>query len=165
MHRAYTDAPLAEADLSKLTWAAARAPLGGGQLTRRIILVTDPGRLLSIRQVTPSLLAKTPVILVICTDLKVAEEAMGRLGRNVLSLLDSGAAAANVGLAAVALGLGVCNFRSSNDVALREVLLLPEHVRVDILIAVGHPAYGIERAHKAEAPVIYRNVYGDAEEG
>ncbi len=159
-HRSFTDEPVDEDALAQLVWAASRAPMGGNELVRRIVLVTDPAVVRTVRQVTPSFLANAPAVLVICTDLERAEASMGIQGRDVLSLVDAGAAAENVALAAVALGLATCFVRSSNDVALQEVLELPGTVRPDILIAVGHPAPTPSPAMKNPPAVVYRDRFG-----
>src|SRR5438105_11772975 len=150
-HRSFTDEPVDEEALAQLVWAAGRAPMGGNELVRRIVVVADPAVMRTVRQVTPSFLANAPAVLVICTDLERAEASMGIQGRDVLSLVDAGAAAENVALAAVALGLATCFVRSSNDVALQEVLGLPSGVRPDILIAVGHPAATPSPGHEEPA--------------
>jgi nitroreductase len=164
MYREFTPEPVDSEALDKLTWAAARAPMGGRELVRRIVVITSPTVVKTLREVTPSLLVDAPAIMLICTDLEVAQNAMGIQGRDILSLTDAGAAAENVALAAVALGLGVCFFRSANEEALRVVLELPESVRPDILIAIGHPPDKPPRALKAPKPIVYRDVYGRTEE-
>jgi nitroreductase len=161
MHRSFTDEPVAEEILKQLAWAASRAPMGGAELVRRIIVVSEPAMVLIIRQVTPSFLANATAIIIICTDLARAETAMGRQGRDILSLLDAGAAAENVALAAPALGLGVSFVRSANDAALREVLELPEDVRPDILIGVGHPAPTPSPSPRMPKPVVFRDRFGE----
>jgi hypothetical protein len=86
---------------------------------------------------------------------------MGRQRRDFLSLIDAGAAAENVALAAVDLQVGVCFVRGANDVALRVVLDLPQEVRPDILIAVGHPApiYLVAAARDSlDGPLIYASL-------
>ena len=50
-------------------------------------------------------------------DLGRAEASMGVQGRDTLSLVDAGAAAENMALAAVALGLATCFVRCANDTA------------------------------------------------
>jgi nitroreductase len=85
---------------------------------------------------------------------------MGTQGRDILSLLDAGAAAENVALAAPALGVGVSFVRCVNDSALQEVLELPEQVRLDILIGVGHPDPTPSPAAPRRAPVVFRNRFG-----
>jgi nitroreductase len=161
-HRSFTAEPVDEASLARLIWAAGRAPMGGNELVRRIVVVTDPGQMRTLRQVTPSFLANAPAAIVICTDLERAEASMGRQGRDVLSLVDAGAAAENVALTAVALGLAACFVRSSNDVAMQQVLGLPASVRPDILIAVGHPSATPTPAMKNPPAVVYRDRFGGA---
>ena len=162
MHRAFAPDRIDGETLGRLAWAAGKAPMGGAELVRRIIVVADPALVTTVRQVTPSFLANASAIIVICTDLERAEAAMGRQGRDILSLLDSGAAAENVALAAPALGLGVSFVRSANDAALREVLELPEQVRPDILIGVGRPAATPSPSVRAPEPVVFRDRYGSA---
>lgn len=160
MHRSFAPDPLREEELQRLAWAAVTAPMGGNELVRRIIVVTDPRLVRAVRQVTPSFLADPPAVILVCTDLERAEAAMGRQGRDVISLVDAGAAAQNVALAAVALGLGACFVRSSNEVALREVLELPEGVRPDILVAVGRTAARPSPAMKRPEPVVFHDLWG-----
>src|SRR5215510_4474369 len=160
MHRAFSPDPVSEEVLAELTWAATRAPMGGNELVRRIVVISDPAVVRTVREVTPSFLADSPAILLICTDLDRAEAAMGRQGRDILSLLDAGAAAQNVALAATALGLGVCFVRSVNDAALRAVLNLPANVRPDILVGIGHPSPTPSPAMRYGNPVVYRNRFG-----
>lgn len=161
MHRLFTPDPPDEESLARLVWAATRAPMGGNELVRRLVVVTDPALVKTVRQVTPSFLANASAVILICTDLERAEASMGSQGRAVLSLLDAGAAAENVALAAPALGLGACFVRSSNEVALREVLDLPESVRPDILVAVGRPAEVPSPAAKARKPMVFRDRFGN----
>jgi nitroreductase len=160
MHRRFTDDPVSEKVLAQLVDAAALAPMGGNELVRRLILVTDPRMVKTVRDVTPSFLANPVAIIVVCTDLERAEASMGRQGRDILSLLDAGAAAENVALAAPALGIGISFVRSVNDSALAEVLELPEQVRVDILIGVGHPASIPSPAAPRREPIVFRNRFG-----
>jgi len=161
MHRAFRPDALGEDVLAELTWAATRAPMGGAELVRRIVVISDPAVVRTVREVTPSFLANAPVILLICTDLEQATAAMGEQGREILSLLDAGAAAENVALAATALGLGVCFVRSVNDAALRAVLSLPAHVRPDLLIGVGHPSPTPSPAIRQPEPVVYHDRFGN----
>jgi nitroreductase len=161
MHRRFSDEPVSEDVLGQLVRAAALAPMGGNELVRRLIVVTDPRVVKTVRDVTPSFLANSPALIVVCTDLERAEASMGRQGRDILSLLDAGAAAENVALAAPALGVGISFVRSVNDSALREVLGLPEHVRPDILIGVGHPAATPSPAPPRRPAVVFRDRFGD----
>ncbi len=160
MHRAFTAESVDTAVLDRLAWAAGRAPMGGAELVRRIIVVSDPAMVRTVRQVTPSFLANATAVIAICTDVDRAEAAMGTQGRDILSLLDAGAAAENIALAAPALGVGICFVRSATDVALREVLNLPDHVRPDILIGIGHPAPTTSPRPRMPTPIVFRDRFG-----
>src|SRR5438094_10533726 len=89
MHRRFTDEAVSEEVLAKLVHAAALAPMGGNELVRRLIVVSDPRMVKTVRDVTPSMLANPVAVIVVCTDLERAEASMGRQGREILSLLDA----------------------------------------------------------------------------
>jgi nitroreductase len=160
MHRRFSEEAVSEELLALLVHAATLAPMGGNELVRRLIVVSDPRMVKTVRDVTPSFLANAVAVIVVCTDLERAEATMGRQGREILSLLDAGAAAENIALAAPALGVGVSFVRSVNDSALAEVLELPEGVRVDILVGVGHPAPTPSPAAPRREPVVFRDRFG-----
>lgn len=162
MHRSFTDKAVGAQALEALVLAATRAPMAGNVLQRRIVVVTDAAVLRTLRAVTPGLQAIAPAVLAICTDIAVAAEQLGCHGRDISSLIDVGAAAENVALAAVALGLGTSFARSCTDAAVRVVLGLPEHVRPDLLVAVGHPAPTPSRAMRRPPPVVYHDRFGVA---
>jgi len=160
MHRRFTAEPVSRADLETLAWAAGRGPMGGGQLVRRLVIVDDPILMRTVAEVTPCWLSNAPALIVVCTDTVVAHDKMGRLGRDFISQLDAGAAAENVALAAIPLGLGVCFSRCTVDAALQEVLEMPREVRPDLLIAVGHPAPQASRVGKLASRIVYHNRFG-----
>jgi nitroreductase len=164
MHRRFTDEPVSDEVLAKLVHAATLAPMGGNELVRRLIVVSDPRMVKTVRDVTPSFLANPVAIIAVCTDLDRAETSMGRQGRDILSLLDAGAAAQNIALAAPALGVGISFVRCANDSALQEVLELPERVRLDILIGVGHPAPTPSPAAPRREPIVFRDRFGQSYE-
>jgi len=161
MHRYFDGEPLDEETLRTFAWAATRAPAGGNQPSRVVVVVRDPRLVRTVVEVTPSYIGTLPAaILVVCTDVELAEEQMGRQGREHLSRIDAGAATEHIALAAVELGLGCYLFRASNESALRAVLDLPPRVRVDWLAAVGRPAATPSIAPKAPRQVVYVDRWG-----
>ncbi len=161
MHRYFDPSPLDDATLRTLAWAAARAPAGGNQPSRHLLLVKDPALVQTLVEVTPSYIGTRPAaVLLVLTDLVGAEAQMGVQGRDHLSRLDAGAAAEHVALAAVALGIGCYLFRSSNESALRAVLELPPTLRVDWLVAVGRPAATPSPSPRAPAQVVHVDRWG-----
>lgn len=161
MHRYFDPAPLDEPTLRTFAWAATRAPAGGNQPSRYLLVVRDRRLVKTVVEVTPSYIGTQPAaIVVVLTDVEQAEAQMGTQGREHLSRIDAGAAAEHVALTAVALGLGAYLFRCSNEAALRAVLELPETVRVDWLAAVGRPAAVPSFAPKAPRQVVFVDRWG-----
>jgi nitroreductase len=161
MHRYFDPAPLEEETLRRLAWAATRAPMGGNQPSRQLLVLRDPRLVATIVEVTPSYIGTPPpAIIAVLTDLERATSQMGRLGRDQLARLDAGAAAEHVALAAVALGIGCYLFRCSNDAALRAVLDLPAAVRVEWLAAVGRPASTPSPAPRAPLQTVFVDRFG-----
>lgn len=161
MHRYFAPEPLDDETLQTFAWAATRAPAGGNQPSRYLLVVKDPRLVRTVVEVTPSYIGTLPAaILVVLTDEEQAEEQMGTQGREHLSRIDAGAATEHIALAAVALGLGCYLFRASNESALRAVLDLPPSVRVDWLAAVGRPAEVPSVAPKAPRQVVYVDRWG-----
>lgn len=164
MHRCFATAPLDEETLRTLVWAATRAPVGGNEPSRFLLVVKDPRLVKTVVEVSPSYIGTLPAaIIAVLTDTDRAQEQMGTQGREQLSRIDGGAAAEHIALAAVELGIGAYLFRCSNDAALRAVLDLPERVRVEWLAAVGHPAATPSFVPKAPRQVVYVDAWGGEE--
>ncbi|MGO9657107.1 MAG: nitroreductase family protein [Acidimicrobiales bacterium] len=161
MHRYFDPAPLDDETLQTFAWAATRAPAGGNQPSRYVLVVKQPSLVKTLVEVTPSYIGtQPPAVILILTDVDGAERQMGAQGRDHLSRLDAGAAAEHVALAAVGLGLGCYLFRCSNEAALRVVFDLPPSVRIDWLAAVGRPAATPSPAPKAPPQVVYVDRWG-----
>lgn len=161
MHRNFAPAPLDEKTLKIFAWAATRAPLGGNQPSRFLVVVKDPRLVKTVVEVSPSYIGTLPAaIILILTDVVSAADQMGTQGRDHLSRIDAGAAAEHIALAAVGLGLGCYLFRCSNESALRAVLDLPACIRVDWLAAVGRPAAVPSISPKAQKQVVFVDAWG-----
>jgi nitroreductase len=161
MHRFFAPEPLDDETLQAFAWAATRAPAGGNQPSRFLLVVKDPRLVKTVIEVTPSYIGTQPAaIIAVLTDVERAEEQMGNQGRDHLSRIDAGAATEHIALVAVALELGCYLFRCSNESALRAVLDLPATVRVDWLAAVGRVAVTPSVAPKAPKQVVYVDTWG-----
>ena len=158
--REFTKEPVSREHLEKLVYAASRAPTASNRPYRHCILVDDQRVVRAIRQISPSLSADPPVLIIIFTDMKVTLSNVGRVGERA-SLVDAGAAGENVLLAATALGLGSQFAMISAMSGIQAILRLPEHCRVDIIIPVGHPP-SPPKSVKApkKANLVYHNQYG-----
>jgi nitroreductase len=161
MHRSFDPSPLDERTLQTLAWAATRAPAGGNQPSRYVLVVSDPRLIKTVVEVSPSYIGTLPAaIILILTDVASAEAQMGTQGRDHLSRTDAGAASEHIVLAAVGLDLGCYLFRCSNEAALRAVLDLPERVRVEALCALGRPAATPSPAMKAPRQTVFLDTWG-----
>jgi nitroreductase len=160
MHRVFSPEPVTRDELDALVQAGARAPQAGNAPVRRFVVVDDPGVVRTLRQVMPSFISNAPAAIVVCTDLELVARLMGERGRDTVSRIDAGTAAENVALAATALGLGACFSQSSTEPAVRAVLNLPEHVRPEMVIAVGHVPEQPSLGMKMQRPPVDHNRFG-----
>ena len=160
--REYKKDPVPLELVEKLCYAARRAPTACNSPYRHVIAVDDPRVIKAIQLVSPSLLASPPLLLVIVTDLREAIEKTGPLAERS-SYVDSGAAGENILLAATELGLGSQFTMIPSMAGIREILKLPEHYRVDLIIPIGYPDHRKKgkpaRARKG-ADSVYHNQFG-----
>ena len=138
--RSFQADPVPEDRLRRLVEAGIWAPSGGNAQTWCFIIVTDGGSIRRLKMLSPGLLGNPPAVIVICQDIAEAERKGAKLGKEVLSLMDSAMAAQNIILAAYAEGLGTCIVRSFHPGGVQKLLKLPQYVEPQILISVGVPA-------------------------
>jgi nitroreductase len=160
--RVFTDEPVAAEHVDRLLYAAGWAPMASNRPYRHCIVVDDPGVIHAVWQISPSLQAKAPILIIIFSDLEMARTTIGLVGERS-SAVDAGFAGENVLLAAAALGLGAQITMISAMSGIRAVLGLPDHYRVDLIIPIGHavrplPPLNAEKPNKAQR--VYRNQYG-----
>jgi len=138
--RSFQADPVSEDRLRRLVEVGIWAPSGGNAQTWRFIIVTDGVSIRRLKMLSPGLLGNPPAIIVICQDIAEAERKGAKLGKEVLSLMDSAMAAQNIILAAYAEGLGTCIVRSFHPGGVQKLLKLPQYIEPQILISVGVPA-------------------------
>jgi len=160
MCRDFEEKQVERGKLEELVRAGNRAPQGGNMPVREFMIIDDANCMKMIKSVTPSFLANSPAAIVIFTDLQKSLDVMGIQGRDVLSLLDAGAAAENMALKAIELGLGVSFVRSATTDALKHVLEIPERYRVDILVGIGYEKKIGPPPMRGGPPVIHINSFG-----
>jgi nitroreductase len=158
MHREFLAEAVDEALLERLIYAAGRGPSARGGI-RHLVVTTDPRLIKSIGQVCPGWLNNAPAMMAVCTDTRLADEVLGA-SADEATILDSGAAAGYVSLAAPALGLGICFVTSWSTEAVQGVLALPEHIRPDVLLAIGHPVPNPPKAAPRFTPSVHRERFG-----
>jgi len=157
--RSFKSDPVPEDLISKLILEAGIwAPTGGNAQTWRFVVVTDPSVVRKIRMVAPGILGNPPVVIVICQDLDEAERKGSKLGREVLTLMDTALAAQNIMLAAYEQGLGTCAVASFHAGAVQQLVRLPSSIVPQLLVSLGSPRVEAQ-APERNTKVVWFNGY------
>jgi nitroreductase len=139
--RKFTPEKIDPAQRDILTEAALRAPSSRGINPWEFILVDDTKTLLSLsraKQHGSEFLKNAPLVITVCADSTKSD----------VWIEDCSIAAIIIQLTAQSLGLGSCwaqirNRRHDNEksaeVFVQELLGLPEHIKVESLLGIGHP--------------------------
>jgi nitroreductase len=137
--RSFTDEPVSDDDLRKMTEAARWATSGGNRHLHKFLVVRDAETIRRVRAVSPGMLAPPPALIVILTDLEVAERESLQLEHDHANWMDVGTAAMNMMNVAHALGLGTCPVTSFSRSGASVMLELPSHLIPEWILIVGHP--------------------------
>jgi nitroreductase len=138
--RSFSDEPVSVADIRRIIEAARWASSAGNRRLHRFCVTRDKAKIELISAVGPGFYGSPPALIVICTDLARAEASGVRIGSDESTWIDVGTAAMNMQLMAHALGLGTTPVTSVSRSGLIEALELPEHLRPDLILQLGHPA-------------------------
>ncbi|MCB5164656.1 nitroreductase family protein [Streptomyces bambusae] len=136
--RALTAEPVARADVAAVVESARFAPRAGNRRIHLYVAVTDPALLRGLRMVSPGMLQVPTAAVVICVDWDRARR-YGFAPTHPGAHVDVGTAAATMLLAAHALGLGAGPVTSFSSTAAATLLGLPEPVRPELIVCLGHP--------------------------
>ena len=156
--RAYSDKAVTDEDVAEIVEAGMHAPSGMNVRPWHIVVVRDDklrAELANVHQYA-SFCAQSPVVFVVCGD-EVASDHWW--------LEDCSAVIENMLLQAADLGLGTCwiGIRGSDErgydleATVRQILDIPDHIRVSALISCGHPA----SAGKSKPAGPMENVHHD----
>ncbi|MER6076509.1 nitroreductase family protein [Streptomyces sp. NPDC001817] len=137
--RSLTTAPVAREDLETVVDSARYAPRAGNRRIHRYIVVTRPALLRALRMISPGMLQVPTAAIVVCVDWAQVRT-YGFAPANPGPYIDVGTAAATILLAAHALDLGAGPVTSFSRTAAATLLDLPESVRPELIVCLGHPA-------------------------
>lgn len=136
--RRFAPTPLPESVVETLIEAARWAPSYGNRQPWRFVVVMGPTTLAKVHEALTrgNAYAKAaPVLIALCGDPDDGQIVDGKQ----YYLMDAGMALENLLLQAVALGLHAHPMGGFNESMVRDVLSIPEPVRVLALVAVGWP--------------------------
>ena len=144
--RSYSSRPVPHDDIMTICKAARAAPSACNSQTWRFIVVTDRLTIEKIcreamRPIIPNKwLAQAPVVIVGCSQLDIIAN---RLGSSITGIeyyqIDLGIAMEHMVLKATELGLGTCWIGWFQEKKIKQLLEIPDKIKVSILLAVGYP--------------------------
>jgi len=137
--RRYKETPVPENLLKEVLNAARLAPSADNAQPWRIIVVMDEQLKLKLAAASygQKFIAQAPLVLVVCG---IPDEAFPTMGGYMSAhIVDVAIAVDHMTLAAHAVGLGTCWIGWFKEDKVREVLGIPEDVRVIALTPLGHP--------------------------
>ena len=136
--RAYADKPVEREKLLRLLEAARLAPSASNRQEWRFVVVTDQQRRTELAQAAnkQDFVGQAPVVIAACAD---TDGHVMRCGQPCYPI-DLAIAVDHMTLQAVAEGLGTCWIGAFYEGPVREILGIPENIRVVELLTVGYPA-------------------------
>jgi nitroreductase len=130
--------PVSDANLAKIIDAGKKAPSAGGLYPVKFAVVKDQ-KVKEKLAPTMTFLSQAPVVIVVYADQEKTAARYGQRGRDLYVIQDAAAAAENIFLAAIALGLAACWVGAFNEDAVRSVLNLKESERPMVIMPIGYP--------------------------
>ena len=136
--RTYLDKPIEEEKLNAALEAGRLAPSASNRQEWRFVIVRDGEvrRKLGEAANGQSFVGKAPVVIVACAVTDGHVMSCGQLCYPI----DVAIALDHISLAAVEQGLGTCWIGAFNEGRVKEILGIPEEVRVVGLMPIGYPA-------------------------
>jgi len=157
--RRYTQEPVEAEKLKLLVEAALRSPSSMGNTPWEFVIVTHPEVLEKLSKAKPhgaTFIRNAPLGIIVCADPK----------KSSVWIEDASIAAIYIHLAAESLGLGSCWIQIrdrmhteeiSAGAYISEILDIPGNLKVEAMIAIGHPAEKI--APHPEETLQYEKVF------
>jgi len=156
--RKYQKKKVPEEHVKKILEAAFYSPSSRNRRPWHFVVVDDEEVIKKLSQTRPALrfLETAPLAIVVCGDENISSS----------WVFDAAIAAEHIQLAATALGLGACwghvldrkhSDEKSAEEYVRELLGIPEHIRVLCVIGIGYPAE--EKPEHSEEEIMWNRVH------
>ena len=137
--RQFSQEKIERSQLEMLVEAAIWAPSGSNAQAWQFVVVDDADVLQRLTAFLPGVLQAPPAMICLCVDYQRELAKAGKLGGEVLGIMDISMAAQNIMLAAQSMHLGNCAIRGFNEDVIRMALDLPKQVKPELLVIIGHP--------------------------
>jgi nitroreductase len=136
--RKYLDKPIENEKLKLILEAARMAPSAFNKQRWRFIVVRDKQTRAKLKETAevPLFAVMAPVIIVACAK---TDSCTMHYGQPCYPI-DVAIAVDHITLAAVEYGLGSCWVSMFNEIKIKEILNIPEEMRVIVLLILGYPS-------------------------
>lgn len=85
-------------------------------------------------------IAQASVVIVVCSDGRLADRQSARHGQDFFTIQDTAIATPQMWLTITALGLGTCWIGAFNEEKIKRILNLEDYLRPVAILPVGYPA-------------------------
>ncbi len=135
--RAYDSREVEEEKLLRVLESGRLSPSAGNRQERRFVIIRDSKKrqLLSEAARGQKFVAEAPVVIAACSVETEYVMSCGQLAYPI----DTAIAVDHITLAAVDEGLGTCWIGAFDEIKVKEILDIPESVRVVVLLTLGYP--------------------------
>ncbi|MDR3564876.1 MAG: nitroreductase family protein [Negativicutes bacterium] len=149
--RSFKPQPVPEPTLSRILEAACWAPSAGNLQPWYFYVVVNPGlkEKIAFACYEQGQVADAPVVVVVLADPARSNDRYGERGAQLYCLQDTAAAAQNMLLAAVGLGLSTCWVGGFDEVMVQRLVEAPPRLRAVAIICLGY-GDAEEQAHHKE---------------
>jgi len=136
--RAYDTSGVEEEKLARILESARLSPSAGNRQERRFVIIKDAKtrKLLCEAARNQAFVAEAPVVIVACS----VESEYVMLCGQLAYPIDTAIAVDHMMLQAVEEGLGTCWIGAFDEKKVKEILAIPDNVRVVALLPVGYPS-------------------------
>jgi nitroreductase len=139
--RKYRKDLIPDRTIRQILMAAMAAPSAGNLQSRHFYIVRDAElkKQLAAAALEQTFLAQAPVVVVVCTDARIASE-YGQRGLDLYAIMDCAASIQNMLLAAHSLGVGTCWVGAFDEKRVSDILRMPARFKPVALVPHGYPA-------------------------
>ncbi len=160
--RSFKPDKIPDSVLDEILDSAVHAPSAGNVQDWEFVVVSkqDTKNRLAGAAWGQEFVSQAPVVIVVCSNLRTIHNAYGERGNSLYSIQNTATATQNMLLAAWEKGLGSCWVGSFNDENVREILVLPSHVRPMAIVPIGYPATEPKKSRRKKlGEVVHKEFY------
>ncbi|MBS3112561.1 nitroreductase family protein [Candidatus Woesearchaeota archaeon] len=137
--------------------AGMHAPSAGNLQNWKFIIIRDQEKREQIAEacVEQYWISLAPVMIIICSENERAERYYEERGVNFYNIQNCAAAAQNMLLMATELGLSSCWIGAFNEDRIKSLLLIPENVKINIILPIGYSNTKPEEKHMLDIKELF----------